>query len=359
MDHLKKNILKILNIFFMFLILSGCSKFQYLIEQGMGQASLFLKAKKNQDLLEDPLTPKEIKKKIKKIQAYKEYFYKFFQRRAEGHYEKTTILDREAVTYLVTASPFNKIAPKEECFPFVGCFPYLGFFDEKSAIKYKNILEKDNWVTWVRPVYAYSTLGNFSDPILSTFFRYDDEVLAELIFHELFHTLFFIENEVQLNENLANFFSKKMVSMYFNWSEFRKDQKKLESSRYKGLDKLIVQLVNKLENKYSRVQAKNRSKFDEVLKNFLELHFKPQIRSYCRSNGLFPDGCYPLQRKWNNASFAGFLTYEEESQKIENLEKKLGLNLFNFFIYIENKHKEYLEHKIEMPFSTYLFSSLD
>tara|TARA_B100002051_G_C16261072_1_gene404325 strand:- start:127 stop:570 length:444 start_codon:yes stop_codon:yes gene_type:complete len=147
--------------------------------------------------------------------------------------------------------------------------------------------------------------------------------------------------------------------MYFNWSEFRKDQKKLESSRYKGLDKLIVQLVNKLENKYSRVQEKNRSKFDEVLKNFLELHFKPQISSYCRSNGLFPDGCYPLQRKWNNASFAGFLTYEEDSQKIEKLEKKLGLNLFNFFIYIENKHKEYLEHKIEMPFSTYLFSSLD
>ncbi len=359
MDYLKENILKLLKISFVFFVLSGCSKFQYLVEQGMGQASLFLHAKKNQDLLEDPLTSEKVKKKIKKIQAYKDYFYKFFQRSAKGHYEKTTILDRDAVTYLVTASPFNRIEPKEECFPFVGCFPYLGFFDEKSAIKYKDVLEKDNWVTWVRPVYAYSTLGNFNDPILSSFFRYDDEVLAELIFHELFHTLFFIENEVQLNENLANFFSKKMVSMYFNWSEVRKGQKSRDRSRYKGLDKLIVQLVKKLENKYSRVEAKNRSKFDEVLKDFLEQHFKPQVRSYCRSHDLLPDRCYPLSRNWNNASFAGFLTYEEESQKIERLEQKLGLDLRSFFTYIENKHKNYLENKIETPFSIYLFSSLD
>ncbi len=359
MDYLKKNTLKLLNIFFIFLLISGCSKFQYLVEQGMGQASLFLKAKKNQDVLEDPLTSEEVKKKIKQIQAYKSYFYKFFQRIPKGHYEKTTILDREAVTYLVTASPFNKIEPKEECFPFVGCFPYLGFFDKKSAIKYKNVLEKDHWVTWVRPVYAYSTLGNFNDPILSSFFRYNDEVLAELIFHELFHSLFFIENEVQLNENLANFFSKKLVAIYFNWSEARKDQKVRERSRYKGLDKLIVHLVKKLENKYSRVQEKDKTKFEEVLKSFLEHHFEPKIRSYCSSNDLLPNRCYPLQRKWNNASFAGFLTYEEESQKIENLERKLGLNLLNFYIYIENKHKEYLENKLETPFSTYLFSSLD
>ena len=147
--------------------------------------------------------------------------------------------------------------------------------------------------------------------------------------------------------------------MYFNWSKAREDQKVRERSRYKGLDKLIVDLVKKLENKYSRIIEKDKSKFDEALKSFLEEHFKPQVSAYCTSNELFPDRCYPLQRKWNNASFAGFLTYEEESQKIENLERKLGLNLLSFYRFIENRHKEYLENNIKTPFSAYLFSSLD
>ena len=206
--------------------------------------------------MKDPLTSQVVKKKIKKIEDYKDYFYKFFKREVKGHYEKTTLLGRDAVTYLVTASPFNKIAPREECFPFVGCFPYLGFFNKKSALKHQEILEKEDWVTWMRPVYAYSTLGNFNDPILSSFFRYDDEVLAELIFHELFHTIFFIENEVQLNENLANFFSAKLVAKYFHWSEEEKTDRLLERVKFKGLDRLIVRLVKDLENKYGLVQGK-------------------------------------------------------------------------------------------------------
>ena len=132
----------------------------------------------------------------------------------------------------------------------------------------------------------------------------------------------------------------------------------MERVKFKGLDKLIVQLVKDLENKYRLVESKRKSDFDQALRNFLSQQFKPQVRSYCRSNDLLPDRCYPLERKWNNASFAGFLTYEEESLKIEKLEQKLGLSLFGFFIYLEDRYKKYLDKKVKVPFSVYLFSSL-
>ena len=84
MDNLKKSLIKVFSFFFITTLLIGCSKVQYLVEQGIGQASLFLKAKENDELLKDPLTSQVVKKKIKKIEDYKDYFYKFFKREVKG-----------------------------------------------------------------------------------------------------------------------------------------------------------------------------------------------------------------------------------------------------------------------------------
>ena len=62
---------------------------------------------------------------------------------------------------------------------------------------------------------TYSTLGYFDDPILSSFFNYNKFDLTVLIFHELFHTIYFYKNKVQLNENLANFFGREMAIEYY------------------------------------------------------------------------------------------------------------------------------------------------
>jgi predicted aminopeptidase len=356
MDYLKRKKLAI--IFFLCIDIIGCSKVQYIVEQGIGQASLFVNAQENNKLIEDPLIPKKIKEKIKKIQIYKTYFYQYFEKKEEDHYKKTTLLNRDAVTYLVTASPYDKIFPKKQCFPFVGCFPYLGFFSEESAKNYQKGLEKENWVTWKRPVYAYSTLGNLNDPILSSFFRYNDENLAELIFHELFHTIFFVKNEVQLNENLANFFSTRLLSLYFKWDQVKREQRNRYLNNLKKLEKLVVDLVKELKTIYEKVGRKSPNTYKKSLDEFLNGRFFPQIKTFCLKNKISKKNCYPLKRKWNNASFAAFLTYEEKALSIEKLQKKLDLDLIEFFRYLELKGKEYEESKKKQTFSSFLFSSL-
>ena len=357
MDDLKRK--KLVVIICLCVHLTSCSKVQYIVEQGIGQASLFVNAKENNKLIKDPLIPKKIKEKIKKIQIYKTYFYQYFEKKEEDHYKKTTLLNRDAVTYLVTASPYDKIFPKKQCFPFVGCFPYLGFFSEESAKNYQKVLEKENWVTWKRPVYAYSTLGNLNDPILSSFFRYNDENLAELIFHELFHTIFFVKNEVQLNENLANFFSSRLLSLYFKWDKEKREKRNRYFNNLKKLEKLVVDLVKELKKIYKNVGRKGADSYKESLNEFLNGRFFPQVKAFCLRNKISKKNCYPLKKKWNNASFAAFLTYEEEALNIEKLQKKLNLNLIEFFRYLEQKGKEYEDSKKKQTFSSFLFSSID
>jgi len=147
----------------------------------------------------------------------------------------------------VNASPFYEVKPKMFSFPLMGSFPYIGFFDQKSALKYATKLGKEDYYTYVRPVYAYSTLGYFEDKILSSFFFLDDITLVETIYHELFHTLFFAKDEVDFNENLASFFAQKMLER----TEFLDNEKIVEHFRRQETHRLVVKKVVELVQDYN------------------------------------------------------------------------------------------------------------
>lgn len=330
MDFLK-------HIFLLGLIfaLSACAKVGYMIDQGKGQLTLQTRARPNGEVLKDPRISSENKRKIKIVGEAKSYFYKYFNRRPTKIYEKTTMLSRPMVTTLVIASPFNKIEPKKECFPFVGCFPYLGFFEPEDAKEYAEKLESEEWVTYSRPVYAYSTLGHFDDAILSSFFHYSDEELVELVFHELFHTILFVDDEVDLNENLANYFGAEMMMEYFKWTPEQMKKAVRAKEVQDGLSRLIVVLTTELAQKYEKNNPANKKASEQLLEEFLKTQFKPQISSYCQKNELAQKSCWPLKRGWNNASFAAFLTYEKKAQRISELKHELNLDLKSLFALIE------------------------
>ena len=54
-----------------------------------------------------------------------------------------------------------------------------------------------------RGVPAYSTLGWFDDPLLSTFIRFPDAQLARLLFHELAHQVVYARDDTRFNESFA------------------------------------------------------------------------------------------------------------------------------------------------------------
>ena len=346
----------ILKVLLLVTLLSSCAKLDYLYEQGIGQLALMNRAKENSEVIRNVRIPRNEREKIKKIEKLKKYFYHYWDKKETAIYSKTSMLKQKAVTYLVIASPYDEIKADKTCFPLMGCFPYLGFFNIDSAKKFALSKEEAGLVTWVRPVYAYSTLGYFTDNILSSFFHYNDYELAELIFHELFHTIFFVKNEVDLNENLANYFSKEMLADYFkstHQEEYLAVNLK-EDLEDKELSLLVVDLVNDLDKRYKKEKPKNKNEAIAILDNFLEKKFKVEILKKCETLNIGPKNCQLLDKSWNNARFAAFLTYEKSSDDIEKLRNKVAPDLKNYFKYIEKKYSEYKNQNSGKDFSTYL-----
>lgn len=335
-------------LLFLLLLMSSCAKLSYIVSQAEGQISLLNRARANSEVLKDVRVSSVDKDKIRRIERYKSFFTDYFSVKPNRHYTKTTFLQSKAVSYLVIHSPKNKIEAQQSCFPFVGCFPYLGFFSEEDAKKFLQKKNKEGFSTYMRDVYAYSTLGHFSDPILSSFFYYDDFELSELIFHELFHTYFFVKDEVDFNENLATFFAIELQKEFYQRSD--KLQKRLkEEKRKRELHQYIAQLTRELQKLYV-----HGDKPQQVLKSFIEQRFTPAVQKKC-DELQFPT-CYPLKGKWNNARFAAFLTYQAKGEKLDNFYKNSKLSLKAFFFLLKQRYDKFLQQSERGSFESYLFN---
>lgn len=320
----------------MLLTFISCAKTSYLIEQGIGQVALEWNGRSNEKVLADQKVSKEHKRKIRLIEKARAYFHQYFEMEETDIYDETTFLDQEAVTYLVIASPKNEIKALRVSFPIMGSFPYLGFFNESSAKEYKKEKEEEGYHTYMRKVYAYSTLNQwiFDDNILSSFFKLKDEQLVELIFHELVHTVIFVKDDIAFNENLAQFIGRKLVSEYFQHDDEKKKQLLKAMATGKELRKLIVSHSKKLNELY-----KQTSDYKGTLQNYIKNQFEPSIEMKCAEMKI--KTCWPLKEQWNNAHFAAFGTYAAKQNQIAKLYSKTGKDLKGFFSWIMKKYDKF------------------
>jgi predicted aminopeptidase len=82
---------------------------------------------------------------------------------------------------------------------------YRGYYSQGAARGEAALQRLRGMDVAIGGVEAYSTLGWFNDPILSSMTHWGDERLATLIFHELAHQRFYVKDDTEFNESFATF----------------------------------------------------------------------------------------------------------------------------------------------------------
>ena len=189
------------------ILLCGCSPI-YVMKSWNGQRRLMSKRRPVAEVLADPAAPASLKTKLRLTGEIRS-FAASMGLPASKSYTSYVDVGRPYVTYAVSASPKLSLDPHEWWFPVIGKVPYKGFFSLPDAEKEQAKLERKGLDTFLRGVPAYSTLGWYADPVLSTMLEASAGELAETLIHELAHQAVYFKSDSDFNESSATFIGEQ------------------------------------------------------------------------------------------------------------------------------------------------------
>ena len=175
----------------------------YLAQAAAGQWHVLRERRPIDAVVLDKRTPDSVRKTLFGVREAREFASRELRLPDNSSYRTYADIGRPYVVWNVVATPEFSVDPKRWCFPIAGCVAYRGYFSEKKAHAFAADLERQGFDVTVGGVPAYSTLGKFSDPVLSTMLGYGDTELAAMIFHELAHQLLYVQNDTEFNEAFA------------------------------------------------------------------------------------------------------------------------------------------------------------
>ncbi len=186
----------------------------YLLRQGNGQLHVLNGTESFEDYrTTNTLNEKEITN-LNLIDLIKQYSVDSLGYKSTSNF--TTIYDQKnkPILWVITASEKYDLKAVEWKFPLIGSVSYKGFFNKELALNEKNKLQANGYDVGIRSVSAWSTLGWFSDPLLSSHLTKTKGNFCNLLFHELFHATFYEASRINDNENLANFIAHKATIQF-------------------------------------------------------------------------------------------------------------------------------------------------
>ena len=291
-------------------MLVSCSSLNYYAQAAQGQFTLLSDARPIESWLADQNTDAKLRVRLATARQIRTFAVQQLDLPDNNSYKNYAALARPFVLWNVVAAPELSLKPIQWCFPVAGCVSYRGYYSKEDAAAYGRELRAEGNDVQVGGVPAYSTLGWFDDPLISTFIYYPDAELARLLFHELSHQVVYVAGDSQFNESFASAVEEagveRWLSGYGNQA-MRENYIKF-SGRKKQFLKLLLDCRSALEANYAR-NTSDSAKRTEKARLFQKL--KDDYLVLKESWGGFAGYDRFFAEPLSNAHLAAIATYND------------------------------------------------
>lgn len=313
--------------------LSACQT-PYLLESAVSQADLLMSRVPIEDALKDDRLDTEQKRKLLLARQAREFAETEMGLKKTKNYTSYVHLDRPYVSYVLSAAPRTELKPHLWSYPFVGKLPYRGYFKATRAKEEAEKLKAQGLDVHLRGVSAFSTLGWFRDPVLSSMLRYKDHDLVNTIIHETVHAKLYVKSAADFNERLATFIGNVGTELFYQKIE-GPDSPTLKGIRAdNGDDKLFSGFISRetesltawYEERKNRPipEEKRQKRLLEIRERFV-LEIAPKLSD--TSYRGFDQGDI------NNARLLTYRLYFEDLSDFEAVFRKMGGDLKGFLAF--------------------------
>jgi predicted aminopeptidase len=316
------------------MLLSACADIGYYWHSTKGHLSIMNKRVGISTLLEDPDLDSKLRSRLLLVQKIRDFSIEALALPDNRSYTNYSQLNRPYVLKNLFAAPEFSTRLQTWCYPIAGCASYRGYYDEDLLSKFVATLKDDKSDIYIGEVPAYSTLGWFDDPVLSSFINWPDAQLAGLIFHELTHQRLYVDNDTLFNESLASAVQQTGTERWLkSRQKFDEIAQVRDSNLYRqAVVELIEQTRAELRALYETeisLEAKRKQK-QTILDTTTKRHTTLAL-SYNKKGGYthwFSSGL-------NNAKLASVSAYNVYVPAFMNMMDAQQGDFEKFFMYVE------------------------
>jgi hypothetical protein len=185
---------------------------RYLARAGWEEAGILWRRRPITAMIADSSVDSLTRRKLRIVLDARRYAQDSLQLDVEESFTTFSQLERDTLVLVLSAAYRDRLQHHRWWFPVVGRVPYKGFFDYGMARAEEQAFQRRGFDTYLRPAAAFSTLGWFNDPLMSTTLRADTLSLANTVIHELVHNTFYASGKAEFNESFANFVGARGVA---------------------------------------------------------------------------------------------------------------------------------------------------
>jgi predicted aminopeptidase len=305
---------------------TGCTAPYYWQAIG-GQLELLRKREPIEDVIADSSVDPTVKTTLARIATMREFAVNELDLPSNDSYTSYVELDRPYVVWNVVAADEFSVDPRRWCFPFAGCVAYRGYFDKAAADRFAAELAAKGLDTHSGGSNAYSTLGYFDDPVLSTMVNGGAQYVASLMFHELAHQKLYVKDDSEFSEAFAMVIeelgTERWLSQYGTPGDL--DRYRLRRERRVQFGELIAAQQERLRHIYSTAASDEQLRIEKA-RAFDTLRAEYAVLKAAWDGNTDYDAWFaqPL----NNATLASVATYTRWLPALRTRIQEVGLTTF-------------------------------